>query len=176
MDDNRAKESKAERREVYLALSYDNDFIWVLGGFASKLVGTSALLAKNKTKLKDFFIKIRNVAKAYYIDVYDTLEKKPGNLESLSAAEVKSLSANLGELKTSRAKLIDRVVRPLRNKYSITEEYLSDQNSKIPANVTADEVLEYWNTLSVEFDSICDEIMRISGDIKEILDNIKVED
>ncbi|WP_376984196.1 virulence associated lipoprotein (plasmid) [Borrelia recurrentis] len=169
MDDNRAKESKAERREVYLALGYDNDFIWVLGGFASKLIGTVDLLTKNKDKLKDFFIKIRNAAKAYYIDVYDTLEKKLDNLESLSAAELKSLSIKLGEVKTARVKLIVRVVRPLRNEYLITRRYLSDPNAIIPVNITADEVLEYWNTLSAEFDSICNEIIRLGGEIKEIL-------
>ncbi|AFI31731.1 hypothetical protein Q7M_1023 (plasmid) [Borrelia crocidurae str. Achema] len=176
MDDNRAKESKAERREVYLALGYDNDFIWILGGFASKLIGTVDLLTKNKVKLKDFFIKIRNAAKAYYIDIYDTLEKKLGNLESLSAAELKSLSIKLEEVKKARVKLIVRVVRPLRNEYLLTRRYLSDPNSIIPANITANEIETYWNTLSAEFNSICDEIMRISGKIKGILDNIKVED
>ncbi|WP_235047998.1 virulence associated lipoprotein [Borrelia hispanica] len=171
MSSDRAKESKAARREVYLALGYSNDFIWVFGGFTIKLIILD-LVTKNKTKLKDFLIKIRKAAKAYYIDSYDTLEKKLSNLESLSLAEVKSLSIKLGELDTAQAKLVSNVVQPFREKYSLTEEYLANRNSKISSTITADEIETYWNTLSDKFYSSCNEIIRISGDIKGILDNI----
>ncbi|WP_231439685.1 virulence associated lipoprotein [Borrelia duttonii] len=162
--------------EVYLAFGYSVGFMRAFGDFASKLVATQELLTKNKTKLKDLLIKIRKCAEAYYVDAYDTLQKKLGNLESLSAAEVKSLHDNLALLKAEREKLISNVVEPLKDKYPIIGEYFADPGSeKLVNTLTADEIETYWNTLSAEFDSICDEIMRIGGEIKRILDNIKVK-
>ncbi|ETZ17892.1 putative membrane spanning protein [Borrelia duttonii CR2A] len=172
---DRAKESKAARREVYLAFDYFYNFIWVFGGFARKLIGTSELVTKNKAKLKDLLKKMRDCAKAYYIDAHDTLQKKLGSLESLSGSDVKSLYDNLDKLETARLTLIADVVLPLRNKYSITGEYLANKNSIIPANITADDIETYWNTLSSKFNDDCNEIVRLGGEIKGILDNIKVK-
>ncbi|WP_376984195.1 virulence associated lipoprotein (plasmid) [Borrelia recurrentis] len=173
---DRAKESKAARREVYLALNYFFGSIRAFGEFIEKLVETRDLVTKNKAALKDFFKKMRDCAKAYYLDAYDTLEKKLGNLEVLSAAELKSLHDNLDLLKAERDKLVSKILQPLKDKYPIIGECLADPGSKTIVNIlTADEIETYWNTLSAEFNSICDEIMRISGEIKGILDNIKVK-
>ncbi|WP_235047997.1 virulence associated lipoprotein [Borrelia hispanica] len=167
---------QAAREEVLLAFGYSSGFARAFGELAKKLVETSALLTKNKDKLKDLLIKIRDCAKAYYLDAYDTLENKLGILELLSAAEVKSLHDNLDLLKTEREKLVSNVVEPLKDKYPIIGECLADPaSSSISNTLTADEIETYWDTLSAEFDSICAEIIRISGEIKGILDNIKVK-
>ncbi|ETZ17888.1 putative membrane spanning protein [Borrelia duttonii CR2A] len=174
------KTTASARDEVLLAFGYSNGFTRAFGVFASKLVATPALLAKNKVKLKDLLIKIRKCAKAYYVDAYDTLQNNLSNLESLSAAEVKSLHDNLALLKAEREKLVSKILQPLKNKYPIIEEYLIEEylansDSEILANITADEIETYWNTLSAEFDSICNEIMMISGEIKGILDRFEVK-
>ncbi|WP_049752262.1 virulence associated lipoprotein [Borrelia duttonii] len=162
--------------EVYLAFGYSSGFTRAFGDFASKLVATPELVTKNKAKLRDFFMKIRKCAKAYYLDAYETLQENLGTLEVLSAAEVKSLHDNLALLKAERDKLVSNVVQPLKDKYPIIGEYFADPGSdKISNTLTADEIETYWNTLSAEFDSICNEIIKISGKIKGILDNIKVK-
>ncbi|WP_231439693.1 virulence associated lipoprotein [Borrelia duttonii] len=167
---------KAAREEVLLAFGYSHGFARVVGESTRKLVKTSELLIKNKVKVKDFLIKIRKCAKAYYIDVYDTLEKKLGNLESLSAAEVKSLHDNLALLKAERDKLVSKILQPFKDKYPMIREFWDNPASdKGWVTVTADELLKYWNTLSAEFDSICNEIMMISGEIKGILDRFEVK-
>ncbi|WP_025401377.1 virulence associated lipoprotein [Borrelia crocidurae] len=171
-----AEAGRAARREVYLTFGYNYRFIRAFGEFAKKLVETPALLTKNKVKLKDFLIKIRKYAKAYYLDVYDTLKKNLSNLESLSAKDVKSLSTKLGALKIAKSTLVSNVVQPLKNKYPIIEKYLVNPlSSSMPVNITVDEIETYWKTLSGKFNSSCDEIIRISGEIKEILGRIRIK-
>ncbi|WP_024654716.1 virulence associated lipoprotein [Borrelia hispanica] len=167
---DRAKESKAARREVYLAFDYFLGSINAFGEFVKKLVETSALATKNKAKLKDLLSKIRKSAKAYYIDSYDTLEKKLSKLGSLSGTDVKSLEDNLDALETARAKLIASVVRPLKKRYSVIGNFLANSGSA-SVNSTADEIETYWDTdLSKNFNFRCNELIRIGGEIKKILD------
>ncbi|WP_231439687.1 virulence associated lipoprotein [Borrelia duttonii] len=176
VDRDSSDDIDAVREEVYLAFGYSSGFARAFGELASKLVETPALLTKNKVKLKDFLIKIRKCAKSYYVDAYDTLQKKLGNLESLSASDVKSLHDNVDLLKTERDKLVSKILQPLKDKYPIIGECLADPGSKTIVNtLTADEIETYWNTLSAKFDSICNEIIKISGEIKGILNRLKVK-
>ncbi|WP_231439681.1 virulence associated lipoprotein [Borrelia duttonii] len=167
---------QAARDEVDLAFGYRVGFVRAFAELAKKLVETKDLLTKNKTKLKDLLIKIRKCAKAYYIDAYDTLEKNLDNLEVLSAAEVKSLHDNLALLKAERDKLVSKILQPFKDKYPMIREFwYNPASTKIVNTLTADEIETYWDTLSAEFDSICNEIIKISGEIQGILDNIKIK-
>ncbi|ETZ17894.1 putative membrane spanning protein [Borrelia duttonii CR2A] len=166
---DRAKESKAARREVYLACNYFLSSINAVGKFLERLVKTPELVTKNKVKVKDFLKKIRDCAKAYYIDAHDTLQKKLSKLESLSGSEVKSLHDNLDELETARLTLIADVVEPFKNKYAIIKTFLEDTHHKAVVQVPADDIETYWNTLSSKFNDDCNEIIRLGGEIKDIL-------
>ncbi|WP_231439751.1 virulence associated lipoprotein [Borrelia duttonii] len=173
---DRAKESKAARREVYLALDYFLGSIDAVGNFLERLVETPELVTKNKVKVKDFLKKIRDCAKAYYVDAHDTLQKKLSKLGSLSGSEVKSLHDNLDELETARLTLIADVVLPMKKKYPIIETLLSGEVAdSYSVESTADEISDHWNTLSSAFNDDCNEIIRLGGEIKGILDNIKVK-
>ncbi|WP_050886254.1 virulence associated lipoprotein, partial [Borrelia crocidurae] len=155
---DRAKESKAARREVYLACNYFLSGINGVGKFLERLVKTSELVTKNKVKVKDFLKKIRDCAKAYYIDAHDTLQKKLSKLGSLSGSDVKSLSDNLDKLEAARIGLIADVVEPFKNQYSVIKMILKDKDSgsgnvagNIDVQVPADDIETYWSTLSSKF-------------------------
>ncbi|WP_231439695.1 virulence associated lipoprotein [Borrelia duttonii] len=179
---DRAKESKAARREVYLALTYFVGLNRAFGVFVDKLADTSELIENNKDKLRlqalliKILVDIRKSAKAYYIDSYDTLRNKLDNLESLSGSDVKSLSIKLGKLETAQSTLMSDVVEPFKKKYPDLATFLNDLAvASDSGDVTADGLLKYWDTLSAKFDSSCNEIIRLGGEIKGILDNIKVK-
>ncbi|ETZ17895.1 putative membrane spanning protein [Borrelia duttonii CR2A] len=147
-----------------------------VGNFLERLVETPELVTKNKVKVKDFLKKIRDCAKAYYVDAHDTLQKKLSKLGSLSGSEVKSLHDNLDELETARLTLIADVVLPMKKKYPIIETLLSGEVAdSYSVESTADEISDHWNTLSSAFNDDCNEIIRLGGEIKGILDNIKVK-
>ncbi|ETZ17893.1 putative membrane spanning protein [Borrelia duttonii CR2A] len=166
---DRAKESKAARREVYLACNYFLSGINAVGKFLERLVKTPELVTKNKDKVKDFLIKIRDCAKAYYVDAHDTLQKKLSKLGSLSVSDLESLSIRLDKLETARTKLIADVVEPFKNQYSIIKTFLEDTHHKAVVQVPADDIETYWNTLSSKFNDDCNEIVRLGDEIKEIL-------
>ncbi|AHH07445.1 Putative membrane spanning protein (plasmid) [Borrelia crocidurae DOU] len=166
-------ERKAARREVYLALGYFNGLIRVFGAFALRLVRTPELVEEHKKTLKDFLRKIRKCAKAYYLDVYDDLQKKLNQLETLSLKDILLLRTRLEKLDAAKRAFIVDIVRPIQVRFSIT---VAMSKADIKNNkTTADEMVEYWETkLSSKFDGRCNDIMRLAFAIKGILDKIKV--
>ncbi|WP_024654719.1 virulence associated lipoprotein [Borrelia hispanica] len=172
--DNRGADAaarKAARREVYLAFGYFYNLIRVFGAFALRLVRLPELVAEHKETLRDFLFKIRDCAKAYYLDVYDALQKKLDKLEILSLEHLKLLRTKLEELDAAKRAFIVDIVQPMQVRFSVTTEMskAAIKNNKI----TADEMEEYWETkLSSKFDARCNDIMRLASAIKDILDKI----
>ncbi|WP_318250789.1 virulence associated lipoprotein [Borrelia duttonii] len=167
-----AAEGKAARKEVYLALNYYSSFISDFGTVFKKFVNTAALVTKYKNELKEFFGNIRDFAKAYYIDAHDTLQKKLNKLDSLSLDEARFLSSKLGELETRRLKLISGVIAEVRSDLNNSSPGAGGVHLKGNAT-TPEQIKTYWESKSATFNDDCAEIVKISGEIKNILDNIQ---
>ncbi|WP_038366962.1 virulence associated lipoprotein [Borrelia duttonii] len=162
--------SKAARREVYLACEYKSDFIKAFASVINRVVSVAA----NVSALGDLVLKIREYAKAYYIDVYDTLEKKLGNLESLSGTDIKILKTRLGELEAAQKALRDNVIQPIVDSYNKNESIVAgsaDHHLKNAATTVA-EIVAYGNTKLTSFDTQRNRIIDISKKIKGILSGI----
>ncbi|AFI31734.1 hypothetical protein Q7M_1026 (plasmid) [Borrelia crocidurae str. Achema] len=164
-------ESRAARREVYLALHYDSNLMKDFGLVFKKFVNTSELVTKYKNELKDFFDDIRRFAKAYYIDVHDTLQKKLNKLNSLSLDEARVLSGKLNTLETKRLKLVSGVIAQVKSDLDNSSPGAGGVHLKGNAT-TPEEIKTYWESKSDTFNKDCNDIVTISGEIKGILDNI----
>ncbi|WP_235047996.1 virulence associated lipoprotein [Borrelia hispanica] len=165
-------EGKAVRKEIYLALHYESSFIIDFGIVFNKFINSPALVTKHAKELKEFFEKIRNYARAYYIDAYGTLRSKLGKLNSLSLDEARSLSAKLGQLESARVKLISGVIAQVKSDLNNSSPRAGGVHLKGSAT-TADQIKTYWESKSATFDADCAEIIRISGEIKGVLDDLK---
>ncbi|WP_041177809.1 virulence associated lipoprotein [Borrelia duttonii] len=162
--------SKAARREVYLACEYKSDFIKAFASVINRL----ALVPAATGRLEDLILKIREYAKAYYIDVYDTLQKKLGKLDTLSLADVESLRTRLIELEEAKKELRDEAIQPIIRAYINDESIVEGSADHHLKNVatTVDEILEYGNKKLTGFETRRNKIISISEQIKGILSRI----
>ncbi|WP_241766265.1 virulence associated lipoprotein [Borrelia crocidurae] len=167
-----AAAGKAAKKEVYLALHYDLSFIKDFGLVFKKFVNTSALVTQYKNELKDFFDNIRAFAKAYYIDAHDTLQKKLNKLNSLSLDEARVLSGKLEKLETKRLKLLSGVIAQVKSDLNNSSPGAGSVHLKGNATTPA-QIKTYWEARSATFNDDCADIVRISGEIKGILEDIK---
>ncbi|WP_025401374.1 virulence associated lipoprotein [Borrelia crocidurae] len=162
--------SKAARREVYLACEYNSNFI---KAFAS-VINRVASLPEATAKLEELVLKIRDYAKAYYIDVYYTLNKNLGNLGTLSLADVESLRTRLIELEETKKELIDGEIQPIIKAYINDESIVTgvaDHHLKNAAT-TVNEIVKYGEDKLPGVNARLNKIISISEQIKGILSKI----
>ncbi|WP_024654714.1 virulence associated lipoprotein [Borrelia hispanica] len=162
--------SKAARKEVYLACEYKSDFIKAFASVINKLAVVPATIAR----LEDLVLKIRGYAKAYYIDVYDTLKKKLNNLEKLSLADVESLRTRLVELEEAKKALRYEAIQPIIDAYINKESIVTGVANHHLQNAatTVEEIVKYGEDKLPGFNTRLNKIISISGQIKGILSSI----
>ncbi|AHH07452.1 Putative membrane spanning protein (plasmid) [Borrelia crocidurae DOU] len=152
-------------KEFYLALEYNDylfsPFVYVYGKLSYFKRNTDEVL-----KLKNNIVKrLRNYAKAYYIDVYQSLLTKKDKLDKLSLKNVRFLKSKLNELELAKQELRTNIIQQFVD--GCRQYVLSSIDSKH----------DVWphlrDTFNEDFDTKCDDVIRHALDIKNFLDNIQ---
>ncbi|ACH93813.1 virulence associated lipoprotein [Borrelia duttonii] len=170
-DETRAQESKAVRREFYLACEYNANFIKAFAGVVNKLVATDELAAKNEAELEQFLEDVRSYARFYY-DVYSVLKEKQNQLDALTLGQLQWLKTAFLELEKEQQELYD-VIQLIINDYNKdTSINSSEPTHNLKSDDTLpDEIIEYWqkDTHRGEFDSKRGVILKIASEIVGVL-------
>nr|WP_242400610.1 virulence associated lipoprotein [Borrelia crocidurae] len=143
-NENRAKESKAARREFYLACEYNVNFIKAFAGVVNRLVATDELVAKSKKRLEVFLERVRTYARRYY-NSYTLLKEKQNKLDVLTLKKLQSLKAAFLKLEKEQHEL-----------YEVIQLIINDYDNNVPINSSEpthhlksddtlpNEIIEYW--------------------------------
>ncbi|WP_024654726.1 virulence associated lipoprotein [Borrelia hispanica] len=151
-------------KEFYLALEYNDDlfspFVYVYGKLSYFQRNTDEVL-----KLKNNIVKrLRNYAKAYYIDVYQSLLVKKDKLDKLLLKDVLFLKSKLNEIELAKQEL----------RTNIIQQFVDDCRQCVLYSL--DSKHDVWpylrDTFNEDFDTKCDAVIDLAADIKNILDNI----
>ncbi|ETZ17045.1 putative membrane spanning protein [Borrelia duttonii CR2A] len=170
-DETRAQESKALRREFYLACEYNANFIKAFAGVVNKLVATDELAAKNEAELEQFLDNVRYYARFYY-DAYSLLKEKQNQLDALTLEQLQWLKAAFLELEKEQQEL-HKVIKLIINDYNNdTPINSSEPTHNLKSDDTLpDEIIEYWqkDTHRGEFDRKRDVLANTSSEIINLL-------
>ncbi|WP_024653781.1 CRASP family complement regulator-acquiring lipoprotein [Borrelia persica] len=100
-------DSKATRREIYLAFEYDINYITTFKAITKQF--SSQLQHNNNHKYKiiieDFLSKIRESADNYYLKIFKTLRDKKDNLKKLSSNDLQQLQAKFNDITNAYNKI-----------------------------------------------------------------------
>ncbi|AHH07449.1 Putative membrane spanning protein (plasmid) [Borrelia crocidurae DOU] len=143
-NENRAKESKAARREFYLACEYNANFIKAFAGVVNRLVATDELAAKNKKRLEGLLENVRSYAIDYY-NVYSLLKKKQNKLDVLTLKKLQSLKAEFLKLEKEQQELYD-VIQLIINDYNNDTPINSSEptHNLKSGDTLPSEIIQYW--------------------------------
>ncbi|ACH93814.1 virulence associated lipoprotein [Borrelia duttonii] len=173
-DDKRAKESKALRREFYLACEYNANFIKAFAGVVNKLVATDELAAKNKAELEQFVENVRFYALFYY-NAYSILKEKQSKLDVLTLKKLQSLKTAFLLLEKEQQELYD-VIQLIINDYNNDTSINSSEPTHNLKSIDTlpSEIIEYWkkDTLRGDFNRKCGNIINTAIMILNLLKDI----
>ncbi|AHH07456.1 Putative membrane spanning protein (plasmid) [Borrelia crocidurae DOU] len=162
------------QKEFYLALEYNYDllkpFAYVYGKLSCDVAHKSFYNEQTKDKilkLKNNIVKrLRNYAKAYYIDVYQSLLAKKDKLnDKLSLKNVRILKSKLNEIELAKQELRTNVIQQFVDGVKKYEPYSLDSEYDIWPHLR--------DMFSGDFKSKCDAVISPAEKIKDILDNIQ---
>ncbi|WP_376984205.1 virulence associated lipoprotein (plasmid) [Borrelia recurrentis] len=173
-DDNRAKESKAARREFYLACEYNANFIKAFAGVVNRLVATDELAAQNKKRLEDFLEDIRFYARSYY-NAYSLLKEKQNKLDVLTLKKLQWLKAVLLKLEKEQQELYD-VIQLIVNDYNKDTSINSSEPTHHLKSIDTlpSEIIQYWeeDTQSGEFNRKRGVLIDTASEVKNLLKDL----
>ncbi|WP_376984203.1 virulence associated lipoprotein (plasmid) [Borrelia recurrentis] len=170
-DDNIAKESKAVRREFYLACEYNANFIKAFAGVVNKLVATDELTAKNRAELEQLLENVSSYTLCYY-DTYSLLKEKQNKLDALTLEQLQWLKAAFLKLEKEQQELFE-VIQLIINDYNNdTPINSSEPTHNLKSDDTLpDEIIEYWkkDTHRGEFDRKQGVLEKTASEIVKLL-------
>ncbi|ETZ17880.1 putative membrane spanning protein [Borrelia duttonii CR2A] len=173
-DETRAQESKALRREFYLACEYNANFIKAFAGVVNKLVATDELVDKNKVELEQFVETVRFYARFYY-DAYSILKEKQNKLDALTLGQLQWLKAAFLELEKEQQEL-HKVIQLIINDYNNDTPINSSEptHNLKSSDTLPSEIIQYWkeDTRSGEFISKRDVLANTSSKIVDLLGDL----
>ncbi|WP_024654730.1 virulence associated lipoprotein [Borrelia hispanica] len=162
------------QKEFYLALEYNDDlfkpFAYVYGRLSYEVDLGSFYDAKTMGEIflrkNDIVDRLRDYAKAYYIDVYQSLLAKKDKLnDQLSLKGVRFLKSKLDEIESAKQELRTNVIQRFINGVKKYEPYSLDSKHDVWPHLR--------DTFNEDFKTKCDAVIRISEKIKEVLSNIQ---
>ncbi|ACH93806.1 virulence associated lipoprotein [Borrelia duttonii] len=161
------------QKEFYLALEYNDDllkpFAYVYGKLSYDVSNGSSydeqtLLAILKLK-HNIVDRLRDYAKAYYVDVYQSLLDKEDKLnDKLSLKGVRFLKSKLDEIELAKQEVRTNVIQQFVNGVKKYEPYSLDSKHDVWPHLR--------DTFNDDFQTKYDAVIMISEQIKDILDNV----
>ncbi|BDU63322.1 hypothetical protein BOFE_08620 (plasmid) [Candidatus Borrelia fainii] len=162
------EDSKAARREIYLAFEYNKDYIEAFGALANKMAANATATPAMKTTLEDILNSMREYANAYYLTAFYTLNNKKDEIEKLSLDTLKTLHNKVNEIQKAKTNIVNAV-----NK--IKEDYDTDKaigkatpQNKLKTTATATEIRDYLESKKGAFEPDFNIIKNTSNEIMNI--------
>ncbi|WP_024654724.1 virulence associated lipoprotein [Borrelia hispanica] len=163
------------RRKFYLAFEYNDDllkpFAYVYGRLSYDITNRSSYDEQTKAeilKLKNNIVgRLRNYAKAYYIDVHKALEVKKDKLDVLSLKDILFLKRKLNEIELAQEKLRTDIIQQFVDDFKQYEPYGIDSKHDV--------WLYLKDKFNDDFNAKCDAVIALSADIKKIFEKIPVK-
>ncbi|AHH07453.1 Putative membrane spanning protein (plasmid) [Borrelia crocidurae DOU] len=161
------------QKEFYLALEYNDEllkpFAYVYGKLSYEVDFKSSydeqtLLAILKLK-HNIVERLRAYAKAYYIDVYQSLLAKENKLDKLSLKDVRFLKRELNELELAKQELRTNVIQRFVNGVKKYKPYSLDSKHDVWPHLR--------DTFNEDFDIKFYDVIDLAERIKNILDKIQ---
>ncbi|WP_024654727.1 virulence associated lipoprotein [Borrelia hispanica] len=160
------------QKEFYLALEYNDDllkpFAYVYGRLSYDVANRSSYDQHTKNEIvsqkNDIVDKLRNYAKAYYIDVYQSLLAKKDKLDKLLLKDVRFLKSKLNEIELAKQKLRTDIIQQFVNGVKNYEPYSLDSKHDVWPHLR--------DTFNDDFKTKLYYVIDLAADIKNILDRI----
>ncbi|WP_434757060.1 virulence associated lipoprotein (plasmid) [Borrelia puertoricensis] len=156
-------ESKAARREVYLAFEYNKDYLNAFATIANKLVKYARGDYPTNEHVRKLVLSIREYAKAYYLQAFDTINNKKDELEKLSLENLNTLHNKINAIQEAKTNIVNIA-------HKIKEDY--DAKIKVGSGTLQSEVQTYAHSLAI-YDYIASKIKE--GEFEKNLNTIKQE-
>ncbi|UPA09766.1 hypothetical protein bhYOR_001071 (plasmid) [Borrelia nietonii YOR] len=159
-------ESKAARREMYLAFAYEKDYIKTFGALANKMTAQAAP-PEMKGILEKIVDKMRKYAKDSYLTAFNTLTSKKDKLMELTLSDLKILKTKFHILLASKTNLksaADVIKEDYDNDIEIGT--VSPNKNKIKTTATAEEIKQY---LEDKKNSFIPDLNAVKKEVPEII-------
>ncbi|WP_024654729.1 virulence associated lipoprotein [Borrelia hispanica] len=161
------------QKEFYLALEYNDDllkpFAYVYGRLSYDVANRSSYDQHTKNEIvsqkNDIVDKLRNYAKAYYIDVYQSLLAKKDKLDKLLLKDVRFLKRELNELELAKQELRTDIIQRFVKGVKKYEPYSLDSKHDVWPHLR--------DTFNEDFDIKFYYVIDLAERIKNILDKIQ---
>ncbi|UPA18938.1 virulence associated lipoprotein [Borrelia puertoricensis] len=161
-DDNDA-DSKTARREVYLALEYNKEYLNAFATITNKVARHAKADPTLREKVSKPVLSMREYAKAYYLQAFDTINNKKDELEKLSLENLNTLHNKINAIKEAKTNIINIA-------HKIKEDY--DAKIKVGSGTLQSEVKNYAQASAI-YDYIANKLKE--GEFEKNLNTIKQE-
>ncbi|WP_024654728.1 virulence associated lipoprotein [Borrelia hispanica] len=162
------------QKEFYLALEYNDDllkpFAYVYGKLSHDIANGSSYDEHTKDEIieKKIYIveNLRDYAKAYYIDLYQSLLDTEDKLnDKLSLEGVRFLKSNLDEIELAKQELRTDIIQRFVNDVKKYEPYSIDSKHDVWPHLR--------DTFNDDFQTKCDAVINPALEMKDLLDSIQ---
>ncbi|UPA18943.1 virulence associated lipoprotein [Borrelia puertoricensis] len=159
--------SKAARREVYLAFEYNKDYLNAFATIANKLEQYARGDYPTNEHVRKRVLNIREYAKAYYLQAFDTINNKKDELEKLSLENLNTLHNKINAIQEAKTNIVN-IAHKIKEDYDAkiqvgsgtlqsevkTQEHSSEIYAYIASKIKEGEFEKNLNTIKQEANEI----------------------